>query len=120
MNNKLFLVVNDGEYKIEHKIRQKYAGQTNIVVRTISRFRVPVNERFMVQVAERTRGIMDANWGHIEEVYVVLSGMIVYNVIVVMAIYNQYKIFPKLLLYNKKTHGYEEYDLPLVSGEVVL
>lgn len=108
MNNdkKIFLIVNQGLHPVLPKIKRLYG--TDIIHYTISEGNVELSMSFASEIATRTWDIIKKNDD--KEVFIIWTGMPIYNAVVYNVVKSMHKN-PIFLVYNKQSEKYEEFNI---------
>jgi hypothetical protein len=103
----LFLVTNAGLHPIASKLKRQYSN--DIVCSDVTFGNVPLSPEYAKTVAKNVHTIM---MEHDEaDVFVVFSGFPIYNLIVFETVKRIFNKLPIVLVYNKETRLYMEFDL---------
>lgn len=107
MKKKIFLITNQGLHPVEKKLKKTFGD--DIVVKQITKGNLPYSLKYGSVIAKEVR-----NWiFEIEDgdIYIVWSGLGIYNSIVYQVIYQTLSKRPIFVLFNKETDSYEEWDI---------
>lgn len=107
MNNTLFIITNQGLHPVVYKLKRQFGDDINCI--TISSGNTPLSIDYAKQLAKNTREYITRNEDK-KKIYIVWTGMPVYNAVVynVIRALNKAPIF---LVYNKETEQYEEFNI---------
>jgi len=118
-SKKVFLVTNAGLHPVNNKLKRQYG--TDIIIKDITYGNVPLSHKQAQEVARKTR---DAVIEHDDAlVFIVFSGFPIYNLVVFETVRKMFNKLPTVLIYNKDTLNYMEFDLDvrrLIFDEAVI
>ena len=113
---KLFLISNQGLHPIENKLKRQFGSEINIEIITTGN--VELNMRYAEFVAKKVNDIILKN--DIDEIYIIWSGMPIYNNVVYNVCKDSLNKNPIYLVWDKNVSKYVEFDINsrrLVFGE---
>ena len=113
---KLFLISNQGLHPIENKLKRQFGSEINIEIITTGN--VELNMRYAEFVAKKVNDIILKN--DIDEIFIVWSGMPIYNNVVYNVCKDSLNKNPIYLVWDKNVSKYVEFDINsrrLVFGE---
>ena len=113
---KLFLISNQGLHPIENKLKRQFGSEINIEIITTGN--VELNMRYAEFVAKKVNDVILKN--DIDEIFIVWSGMPIYNNVVYNVCKDSLNKNPIYLVWDKNVSKYVEFDINsrrLVFGE---
>ena len=117
MKNKLILITNQGLHPVIPKLKKQYGENCKFIILTEGN--VELSKNFAKNIAKKTKDIIFDNLDM--EIFVVWTGMPIYNTVVFNTAKEVTKKEPTALLWNKDLDSYEEYNLnprELIFGEL--
>lgn len=107
MKEKLFLITNQGLHPVEPKLKRLYGN--DIVIELITVGNVPLSIEYASEVAKKARDIIIRNDD--KDVYIVWTGMPIYNNVVYNVAKESLKRNPIFLVYDKDIKTYKEFNI---------
>ena len=107
MKDKIFIITNQGLHPVGPKLKRIYGK--DIIIEVITIGNTPLNIEFASEVAKKARDIIIRH--DEKDVYIIWSGMPIYNNVVYNVAKESLNRKPIFLVYDKDIKSYREFDI---------